>query len=235
MKKHDDVQHLIVKLLTLPGAQQIVQNHRWAHEGDRCHELLTSLLFRAIRLPEREVRFLANRLRFVGLMEVSEWASGEDEARTLKKRALNVLKEAGVKAEDAVRAVAVLQETSEAIQKAFDGKVQRFLRKVGYNALTDLLSALSLKTLPKAQTKEALAFWLQNVAALPVSLGHESAYRFCRAHGMDGEKLLQSADELDLNVAVLDDLIQQYERLSAESGTNALDAQSDSRGSERKE
>jgi len=167
-------------------------------------------------------------------MEISEWVSSDDEARTLKKRALSVLEEAGVKAEDAVRAVAVLKETSEAIQKAFDGKVQRFLRKVGDKALNDLVSTLSLKTLPKEQTKEALAFWLQNVAALPVSLGHESADRFCRAHGVDGEKLLQSTDSLNLNVAVLDDLIQHYERLSAESGTNSLDAQSDSQDPERK-
>jgi hypothetical protein len=234
MKKHDDIQHLIVKLMTLPGAREIVQNHRWAHEGDRCQELLTSLLLRSMSLPEREVRFLANRLQFVGLMDVSQWASGDDEVLTLKKRALSVLEDAGVQAEDAMRAVAVLQETSAAIQKAFDGKVQRFLRKVGDKALTDLVSALSLKTLPAAQTKEALAFWLQNVASLPVSLGHESTDRFCRAHGIDGEGLLHSTDELNLNVAVLDDLIHHYERLSAESSANSQDAQNKSQSRERK-
>jgi len=233
MKKHDDVQHQIVKLLTLPGAREIVQSHRWAHEGDRCHELLTSLLLRAIQLPERQVRFLAARLRFLGLMEVSEWASGEDEARTLRKRALSVLEEAGVKADDAARAVTVLQETSEAIQKAFDGKMQRFLRTVGDKALTDLLSALSLKTLPKAEARAALAFWLQNVAALPISLGRESTDRFCRDHGVNRETLLQSTDELDLNVAVLDDLIHHYERLSAQSVTCSLGAQDDSQNLER--
>jgi len=112
--------------------------------------------------------------------------------------------------------------------------MQRFLRKVGEKALIDLLSALSLKTLPKAKTKEALAFWLQNVAALPVSLGRESADRFCSAYGVDGERLLHSTDKLDLNVAVLDDLIQHYERLSVESHTDSPAAQSDGQVPEEK-
>jgi hypothetical protein len=211
MSKHSDVHHLVAKLLTLPGADTVVQGHPWRHEADREHELVFAVLTRALPLPEHDVRAIARRLRFLGLLDLHDWVDLSDDAEdgedVIERRTLDVLEESGVEVDDAKRATTVIRELAYTLQLKFDGKIQRRLRDFGERMVTALVESFQLESLSEQQAREAFAYWLQNVANLPISLGRQSSASFCDAHGTTAKDLVQAADDLDLNVAALDDLV----------------------------
>lgn len=221
MSKHSDVHHVVAKLLTIPGADAIVQGHRWRHEADREHELVFALLTRVLPLPESEVRALAHRLRFLGLLDLHEWAEVPGADDVVERRTLEVLVESGVEPDDAQRAITVLGEVATALHRDYDGKVQRLLRDFGDQLVTSLVQSFQLESLSNDEAREAFAYWLQNVADLPISLGRDSTKRFCEMHDTSADQLVHAADDFNLNVAALDDLVHHW--ISAADANRALD------------
>jgi len=211
MTKHSDVHHAIAKLLTIPGADSIIEGHQWRHEADREHELIFALLTRAISLPESDVRVIANRLKFVGLLDLDEWAelpgASDREQDVLERRTHDILVESGVDDHEASRAVGAIREVATALRQNYDGKVQRLLRKYGDQMVDSLVDKFELESLSKDETREAFAYWLQNVANLPIFIGRPSTARFCEMHNMTVDQLIRAADDFNVNVAILDDLI----------------------------
>jgi hypothetical protein len=211
MKKHSDVHHAIAKLLTIPDADSIIQSHQWRHEGDREHELIFALLTRVISLPESDVRVIAHRLRLVGLLDLDEWVdlpgTSQDERDVLERRTLDILSESGVDDGEATRAVGAIREVAAALQRKYDSKVQRLLREHGNQLVNSLVKDFDMKSLSKTEAREAVAYWLQNVASLPIMIGRDSTKRFCELHGTTVDELIRASDDFNLNVAALDDLI----------------------------
>ena len=75
-------------------------------------------------------------------------------------------------------------------------------------ALEELADALGGAGVPADTLRFALTHWLQNATNAPLSLGHESVEAFCRKHELSAEQVRAAADDLDLNLALLDDLLE---------------------------
>ena len=213
MATHDEVHHLIRKLLTVDGAQAVWQSHRWRNEADREHELIVALLMRLLPQPPSATRELANRLRFLGLLNLKEWQEADrKDLAVLTKQTLREMRDFGLKSADANRAVALLVELETTLKENFDGKASLLLRGLAEAALSQIQESFVFKNLSAGKTREAIAFWLQNTTALPVSLEHETRSQYCEENGISREQLTTASEELNLNPAALDDLILNWAR-----------------------
>jgi hypothetical protein len=72
---------------------------------------------------------------------------------------------------------------------------------------TELVDAFSGDSVSETELNLAVTHWLQNAAALPLSMNDEATQEFCRRRQIDLTDLEQAADAIGLNVAVVDDVI----------------------------
>jgi hypothetical protein len=185
----------------------------WISERARWTELAFSLLTRVTHLPQKEVRRVTNELDALDLLDITELAAmptgaGAAETNIHARRTLEHLEGSGFEAGEARRGLATLQAISTSLVKNHGGKIQKCLRQAGEHILTELTMTFALSSLSEEEAGHALTFWLQNVLSLPLSLKDEAVLAFCTHYGLTPEQLTAAADELDINIALVDDLVQ---------------------------
>jgi len=191
--------------------QRIYEKHEpelpeygWASERDRWAELIFCLLSR-VRVDELPAtRAAVDLLNLLGLLEVKVLAGLTREDASILDR---VLRSHGYSAAQATRGAEVLTAVAQRTQQEFEGKLQRALRRHGELLRQELSSAFASCGLQPTELDYAVSQWLQNAASLPISLESEAVKTFCRSHRVGLDKLIQAADALDLNVALVDDLL----------------------------
>jgi hypothetical protein len=122
-------------------------------------------------------------------------------------RIVELMLEAGFSRPEADNALQVICEAADSLVQHHNGKVQHYLRHYGERMLDEALAAFRFTTLDEGAAKYAFTYWLQNVLNMPLSLRDVSVLSFCRQYGLTVDDLIAAADELDLNLALLDDLI----------------------------
>jgi hypothetical protein len=60
------------------------------------------------------------------------------------------------------------------------------------------------------QVRYAFTLWLQNVLNMPLSLQSRAVETFTNAIGLTSGQLFHAADEMDVNVALVDDLLHHF-------------------------
>lgn len=209
MTELTDAHYLIARLMAQPEANLLLESHRWPNERERWRELVACIFVSAIAEPDHEVREVVDVLERMALLEAAHWGGGTAEEREgLQRRVVTVLTEEGISREDAQRAVTALHEVAAVLTEKYESKVQVLLRKHAHALLGALLREFSPRTISAGAVKEALTLWLQNVANLPISVDDQHVQSFCSAHNLTTVQLTQAADDLDVNVGLLDDLIQ---------------------------
>jgi hypothetical protein len=73
--------------------------------------------------------------------------------------------------------------------------------------LEDLCNQFHFSALDDSNVEQAFALWLQNSCGLPVSLFDHYVLEFCQTNDLSLEDLVAGADEQNLNLALVDDLI----------------------------
>ena len=216
-----EAQYLMRKIVALEAAD-VAAIHPWLRESDRWNELVLALLTRISSMAEPELRALVDAMSGAGLLDIPALAAiprgpaGPDAQDTHARRVLEFMVEAGIGAEDAQRGLAAICDAAQGMSKHYGGKVQRYLRNYGELMLRDLERVFEFTTLSDADVKQAFIYWLQNVLNMPVSLLDDDVRRFCKEHSLAPEEWVAAADELDINLALVDDLVQRY--LARQSG-----------------
>jgi len=208
----DEAHHLVVKLLTLPEAAVIAEEHPWPRETDRWRELVFALLTRVISRPEQEIRDLTNRLQLLGLLEIDE--CGEmplrgtipDPTGVHYRRMLEVFNDTKISRAEAIAGSRAIHEAARVLVDRFEGRIARCIRAAGAKIVEDLLQTFRFEVISERTAEEALTYWVQNVMSIPLSLNDESVRAFCRAHGITPKELETAADDLDVSIALVDDL-----------------------------
>lgn len=210
-----EAQYLLRKLLTLEGPDLAI-GHPWLWEADRWKELVFALLTRVVSLPENEARALTDNMNDLGLLDVAALASISQDPKAPDlnsphaRHILDELTENGLDPEEAKRALTTICEAALGLQKHFGGKVQAYLRSCGESMLREIGRAFHFSALKDSDVTFAFTYWLQNVLNMPFSLLDSNVLEFCDQYHLTPEQLVAAADDLDLNLAFLDDLIQSY-------------------------
>jgi hypothetical protein len=216
MSRAGDAHYQIRRLISSPSAAYVAAHHRWGNEEERWTELAASMLSVTLKLPRDEIADVVYRMKMLGLLDVAAWSElpGDFNAASesvMVERALAMFDEhEGVATKDAYRAVRLLHETAQAIQLRYGGRIQIALRKAGELVLDKISKELDLKSISASEERAALTIWLQNVLNLPISLGSQNRQDFCDHHSISTEELTEAADELDLTIPALDDLIEYW-------------------------
>jgi hypothetical protein len=206
----DEIEFQLRKAL-LQYSDEISGSHRWLWEVERWKELIFSLLNRALPLSSTMIRHAIASLAPLGLLEINAALTGPE--HTLRERRLTeVLLDLGWNDENAARAFAIIREAGQGLEKHFGGKVQLALRKYAELMLTELSDTFAFTALDEAATRDALTLWLQNVADLPVSLRTQDLTDFCQRYGVDELTVIRVADSIDVNLALLDDVLASHAR-----------------------
>lgn len=205
-----EAKYLLHKLLAEDGSD-LVHNHPWIWEVDRWKELVFSLLTRTADVPEHGLRVLVDDLERLGLLDVAllaRMAGASDPS--VRGRFVKLLQERGLSEEDARRAMTTLCEAAVGLQNHHQGKIQHYLRHYGEMMLRDLPTTFRFTALSEQAAREAITYWLQNVANVPLSLADTSLDQFCRENQLSIDDIFAAADAINLNVALVDDLAQRY-------------------------
>jgi hypothetical protein len=207
---------LVRRLLGMDGAGRLVRRHRWYNEQDRWVELLGALLSVKLHVSNSILHPMLHQLRALDLLSISSWCKTAVDLEDVRdeeivEQSLMVLHDYDLDKAQALEAVKVIHEAAHRIGERYKGKVQVALREAGEEILNALQRALKLHSLTEDESREALTLWLQNVLNVPIPLNRQSVERFCRAQGVTAAKLLEGADELDLNAAALDDLVESWD------------------------
>jgi len=178
---------------------------QWEWEEDRWLEFIICMFSEGHGIPSDAARKAVDVLAELGLASVRE-LRGADEGRV--RLASQILERVGVAETDAGNAVASLIKLAQTVQDKWDGHIQRFLRSFGERMALELAAALADGAVEKAKASKVATLWLQNVANLPILLPDEPHIRaFSSEFGISRTELVEIADELDLNVASVDDIL----------------------------
>lgn len=195
--------------------QQLFERHEsdigdyaWMYEDERWAELVFCLLNQYNPENTSDVRAAVSTLQYLGLIETEKLALLEQPGNENAVVLTHILKQHGFSEKNAREAVTLLAHVAGVIRKDFGGKIQRYLRRQGEIMRDELINALGGKSLNKEQLRYAVSHWLQNALSLPISLEHPAVIRFCKKNGVGLEKLLHTADDLNLNIALVDDLLE---------------------------
>ncbi len=182
--------------------------YAWMYETDRWAELIFCLLNQYNQRNTDSTRMAVSTLQYLGLLESEKLAVLEIPCNEDVVIVTYVLRKHGFSEEDIQRAVKLLAQVAKMIQKDYEGKIQRYLRHHGQVIRDELVNAFSGESLTTEQLRYAISHWLQNVLSLPVSLEHQAVIEFCNRNGVTLEDLMWASDELNLNTALVDDLLE---------------------------
>jgi hypothetical protein len=187
----------------------------WGWEVSRWYELVFCIL---VRLGEPEVDAstawaLTNTLTDLDLLDVETIAEATEESQQPDfsdpelDLLLRLIERFGFSAEKARAAVTTIFEAARSLERHHDGKVQYYLRAYGELMLAELKKHFQFSGLSEDDTQYIFAHWLQNVLNMPVALAHPAMDEVGDEFDLEAQDVIDVADDLDLNVALLDDVL----------------------------
>jgi hypothetical protein len=188
--------------------------YQWPVETERWHELVFCLIFRIgqPQIQAERARRMTQMLADLNLLEVNSLAEAMEEEGVNQEHPdiilmQTLLERMGMMPDQSRAAAMTIAQAAQVLKQRHNGKVQRCLRYYGQQMLNDLGDQFSFSQMPSDQTRMALAHWMQNTLNMPIELAEPEVIRFCQEAGITLEELAEIADEIDLNLALLDDII----------------------------
>lgn len=226
MKKSSitEVEFQLRKLIT--KYSDLFAYHQWPSEHERWIELVFALVARISDKPDLDVRNTIEQLDDLGLLEIEELSAipqsgGSIDYKSLaSKRVIESLSEPqfteeglekpGFTEEESKNILLIMHEAAKSLMEHYDGKIQKYLRKYGQQMVDEFAENFSFSGMDDKDLTNAVTYWLQNVLNMPVNLKTESMETFCSKVGISEEEILKEVDNLNINVALLDDMIEQH-------------------------
>ena len=182
-----------------------IQKAQWEFESDRWAELLICAWLAGAGIEPALARETMANLSTLDLIQPGSLAALSTADRQLIEQ---ILARHGFPAEAIPPAVDLLCSIAQLTVKQWNGHLQGFLREAGTRMLEELTPHFISAGLSPGQARKLATLWLQNVANLPILLADDIHVQgFMQEYSLSEQELLAAADKLNLNVAVLDDLL----------------------------
>lgn len=178
----------------------------WASERERWDELVFCLVT-AVGKDASAARSTVATLSGLGLLDPASLARASDPESDAAIVLRHALAGNGLPQDDARRTAALLAQVASALVARYEGKIQRYLRAQGTAMIEDFLRLVDDHGAREPELRLGVTHWLQNALDLPLSAPDESVRRFLDEHEATMEDLEAAADQIDLNLALVDDVI----------------------------
>lgn len=182
--------------------------YAWASETDRWAELIFCLLHQCSRQEPETIRSALAALQSLSLTDVGKMLHLDNVSHENRIVFAYILKQYGFSSEDVELTCSLLAQVAKAVQHNYGGNIQRYLRRHGELMCDELVSMFGSTALDKPRISHAISHWLQNVLSMPISLKNDAVVEFCQRNSVSPQDLWHAADELDLNIALVDDLLE---------------------------
>lgn len=192
-------------------------DYKWEDESARWTELVYCIFAELTEHSYRDARRLANDLADLNLLDVEDLAGipimddgmvNPDNSRI--RTITDILKANGVAEDDVKKSLSAICKVAQAICENYDGKIQKFLRKYGHEIVNEFDSHVSFSEVSKGTQSRILVKWIQNTLAMPLAFSNVYTARFCERKDANYWELAEAADNLGINGAMLDDLLEVY-------------------------
>lgn len=202
----------------------VAAGHQWLCEHDRWVELVFALFVATSDIDEMHLRTLVRSLDALRLLDIAEIPGSEnpeDVFGWIKRCNELVDGDADIPAASIDRALRAVSDIASVLRTKYRGRIQRMLRAHAERVLSEISDELKESGINAKERGHALTYWLQNVLSLPLPLQDESTKAFVHANGITEEDLIDAADELDINVALIDDLVYHDFLMRSKAGSAA--------------
>ena len=192
-------------------------DYRWEDESSRWTELVYCIFAELTGHNYRDARKLADDLADMNLVAVDDLAripimddgmANPDNSRI--RTITDILKSNGVSEDEIKKSLTAICKVAQAISENYDGKIQKFLRKYGHEIVDEFDSHLSFSEVSKGTQSRIIVKWIQNTLCMPLAFSNVYTVRFCEKEDVNYNELAAAADNIGLNGAVLDDLLEVY-------------------------
>jgi hypothetical protein len=206
-------EYLLKTMLFDPSKAAQLGVYDWASESSRWNELLTIIMSRICDVPEEDLRDLTKYLSDLGHLDIEQLArinvSGDEIDRSDEEatKILDVFRRKGVTEEQALRILLLFCQIARGLNSNFGGKIQRYLRSYGDQMLKDIPKYFSLKSSSDDEIQQIFTLWFQKVLNMPVPLRDPILSGFCHKNDISTDELLEAADNINLNVAIVDEML----------------------------
>jgi len=200
----------LLRKLIVQHASEVAPHHAWVWEHDRWKELVFAIIAKSCRCGDRHARVLTEQLDALGLLSIPLLAGATtsgDAGHLARAREIELLEESGCSASDAAATLGSIIEAARFFATTYQGRVQKLFRKVGETLLAELKRGIAFSNLSSSDADYVMVHWMQNVLGLPLSLRDEQVAQFASDHALSVDGLIEAADEMGVNMAFLDDLI----------------------------
>jgi hypothetical protein len=185
---------------------ELAEQFGWSSERARWAELAYLLTSKLVAEHHPMMRHAIGTASALGVLEVTDLAADPPDEKHGANLTL-LLREYDLSETEARAVVVTLREAAMHIHKLLGGHLHKFLRHHAEVMLHELTSHFKLKHLDEWQAQQAFVMWLQNTCNLPLSLQDATTKAFCAAHEITEKELVEAADAIQLNLAVVDDLV----------------------------
>lgn len=189
----------------------------WASEQDRWLELVFCVLDAFDDDPMR-CRALVVSLHLAGVLTPEALARAVKPGADANVVLRHILAHHGIAADQAERLADALARIGQAVEERWQGKIQRYLRSQGAAMRDELLGIFGSGDGDEPQMRHAITHWLQNAAGIPLPLDDANVQRFRAERKIDEQALVDAADEVDFNVALLEDVIRAESEAAESAG-----------------
>jgi hypothetical protein len=180
-------------------------SHRWLNEFDRWKELVFSIFARISQVNELRLRDIVDDLASTGLLDIENLANADDNSELLRNIG-SILMLSGFSKDETVSGVNTVRQVATGLNKHFAGKIQVYLRRYGNQIIDEAHEFFEFRDLDESQYRYILTYWLQNVLDMPLSLEDEFVGLLCDKYHIDPADIFKAADDLDINMAFVDDI-----------------------------
>jgi hypothetical protein len=187
--------------------------YAWASESSRWNELVTILASQGCDLPDEDLRELTKYLSDLGHLDIQRLAGirlvgdqvdpSDEEARKI----VQVFKRKKVPEKQALQILLQLCQMAASLVSNFGGKIQIYLRSSGEAMLKQAPKLFPLQGISSAATRRIFARWFQKVMNMPVLLQDAAVSNFCKKNDISVAELVEAADNINLNLAIVDELL----------------------------
>jgi hypothetical protein len=188
--------------------------YQWEDELDRWHELLYHVANAHLGGEAMNCRGLINALAATSLITPDGLAqvmsNGSVDTNTPRYVAIHeVIKAAGVDDSKSALIIASFCNVATATRAKY-GTIQQLLRRCGQAALNEMVQEIQLAELTTQKKTNAFAEWLQVTTELPIAVEDEGFRGYCDEMGYSVAEVVSAADQLHINLGVVDDLLYLY-------------------------
>lgn len=180
----------------------------WIYESDRWENLIFSIIRQYCDDDPEKAGTAVNILRDWNLIDIEQLSASDQIPLAFNSAFKKIMLGLDFTEEDIKEIAETLVNIAVAVKDKYDGKIQSIFRKYGEIIRKELVSSFSDDNSDNEKITMGVSLWLQSAFGLPILSERPNVKDYCDQNGISKDQLSDIADEIDINLGVVDYFIE---------------------------